>query len=98
MSGTLVYIDHIALTLFGVSSVEAQGAADAFAALLRERLAGWRPDVAGAAPVELGHLDLGSVDIGDRLDAPTLATLLADRLVAQLDGALAAPAAKQESA
>jgi hypothetical protein len=98
MSETLVLIDRIALTLFGLSPAEAQGAADAFAPLLRERLAGWRPDVAGAAPVDLGNLDLGSVDIAVRLDAPALATLLADRLIAQLDGALAAPAAKRESA
>jgi len=98
MSDTSVDIDRIAVTLYGVSPTEAQGAATTLASMLRQRLAGWRPDVAGAAPVELGNVDLGSVEIGARLDAPMLTTLLADRLIAQLDRAMAAPSAPTEGA
>jgi hypothetical protein len=96
MSNTRVDIDRIALTLYGVSPAEAQSAATAIEALLRQRLAGWRPDVAGAAPFDLGSLDLGSVDVAARLDAPALATLIADRLIAQFDRALTRPGASSE--
>jgi len=91
MSDTRVDIDRIALTLYGVSPAEAQAAANALAAILQQRLAGWRPDIAGGAPVDLGTVDLGSVDIGARLDATALTTLLGDRLIAQLDRAITAP-------
>ena len=97
MSEARIDIDRIAVTLYGVSPTEAQGTATALAALLRQRLAGWRPDIAGAAPVDLGTIDLGSVDIGARLDGPALTALLADRLIAQLDRALAAPSASPGS-
>jgi hypothetical protein len=96
MSNTRVDIDRIALTLYGVSPAEAQSAATAIEALLRQRLAGWRPDVAGASPFDLGSLDLGSVEIAARLDAPALATLISDRLIAQLDRALTHPSASPE--
>jgi hypothetical protein len=93
---TTVDIDRIELTLFGISPAEAQSAATAIEALLRQRLAGWRPDIAGAAPVKLDGLDLGRVDVAARLDAPALATLIADRLIAQLDQAIARPRASTE--
>ncbi|GLR87952.1 hypothetical protein [Bradyrhizobium iriomotense] len=89
-------IDRIELTLFGVSPAAAQSAATELEALLRQRLAGWRPDIAGTAPVALGNLDLGRVDAAARLDAPALATLIADRLIAQLDRAFARPTAATE--
>ena len=88
MSATTVDIDRIELAMFGVSAAEAEAAAGAIDTALRHRLAGWRPDIIGAAPVSLGDLDLGRIDIA-RLDAPALATLIADRLIAQLDGAMA---------
>jgi hypothetical protein len=88
MSSTTIDIDRIELTLYGVSPAEAQLAATEIDALLRQRLAGWRPDIAGSAPINLGNLDLGRADIGARLDAPALATLIADRLIGQLDRAL----------
>jgi hypothetical protein len=96
MSAITVDIDRIELTLLGVSPAEAQSAATAIDALLRQRLAGWRPDIAGVSPVALGNLDLGRVDVAARLDAPVLATLIADRLIAQLDGALTRPGAAGE--
>ena len=96
MSDTSVDIDRIALALCGVSPAEAQTAANALASMLRQRLAGWRPDAAGAAPVDLGTIDLGSVTIGTWLDAPTLTTILADRLIAQLDRAIARSSASPE--
>ena len=96
MSSTRIDIDRIALTLYGVSPADAQGAATAIEALLRQRLAGWRPDVAGVSPFNLGSLDLGSVDIAARLDTPALATLIADRLIAQLDRALTRSSAAPE--
>ncbi len=96
MNDTRIDIDRISVTLYGVSPAEAQNAANALALLLRQRLAGWHPDVAGAAPVDLGSIDLGSVAIGARLDAPALTTLLADRLIAQFDRALAGPSAPPE--
>jgi hypothetical protein len=88
MSSTTVDIDRIELTLYGVSPAEAQSAAAEIDALLRLRLAGWRPDMAGSAPVDLGSLDLGSINLAARLDAPALATLIADRLIGKLDRAL----------
>jgi hypothetical protein len=96
MSNTRVDIDRIALTLYGVSPAEAQSAATAIEALLRQRLAGWRPEIAGASPLDLGSLDLGSVEIAVRLDAPALATLISDRLIAQLDRAFTHPSAPPE--
>jgi hypothetical protein len=98
MNDTRVDIDRVALTLYGVSPAEAQAAANSLASMLRQRLAGWRPDVAGAVPIDLGNVDLGSFDIGARFDAPMLATLLADRLIAQLDRALRAQSAPSEDA
>jgi hypothetical protein len=96
MSTATIDIDRLELALFGVSPAEAQSAAAGIEALLRQRLAGWRPDIAGAAPVNLGDLDLGRFDVATRLDAPALATLIADRLTAQLDRALARPGASTE--
>jgi hypothetical protein len=96
MTATTVDIDRIELALFGVSPAEAQSAATAIDALLRQRLAGWRPDIAGASPVALGNIDLGRVEVAARLDGPALATLIADRLIAQLDGALTRPGAARE--
>ena len=97
MSAATVDIDRIELALFGVSPAEAESAAATIEQLLRQRLAGWRPDIAGVSPTALGNLDLGRVDI-TRLDAPALATLIADRLIAQLEGAFAMPRATGESA
>ena len=96
MSATTVDIDRIELAFFGVSAAEAQSAATAIDALLRQRLAGWRPDIAGASPVALGKVDLGRVDVAARLDGPALGTLIADRLIAQLDGAVTRPSAAGE--
>jgi hypothetical protein len=93
MSSTTVDIDRIELTLHGVSPAEAQSAASEMGALLRQRLAGWRPDIAGASPVDLGNVDLGRVDVAALLDTRALATLIADRLIGQLDRALTRPSA-----
>ena len=52
--------------------------------------------VAFGCPFE-GDVDMRRVlDIAARLDAPALATLVADRLIAQLDRALARPSASPE--
>ena len=91
MSATTVDIDRIELALFGVAPAEAQSAAVSIEQLLRQRLAGWRPEFAAVSAIALGNVDLGRIDIAGRLDAPALATLIADRLIAQLDGALAEP-------
>jgi hypothetical protein len=96
MSTTRIDIDRIELALFGVSPAEAQSATARIETLLRQRLASWRPDIAGAAPVSLGSLDLGRLDLATRLDAPALATLIADRLIAQLDQALGRPGPSSE--
>jgi hypothetical protein len=96
MSTTTVDIDRIELALFGVSPAEAQSAATAIDALLRQLLAGWRPDIAGASPVALGNLDLGRLDVAARLDGPALSTLIADHLIAQLDRTLTRPSAAGE--
>ena len=95
MSDTRIDIERIILTLYSVSPAEAEGTATALAALLHQRLAHWRPEIARSAPIDLGTIDLGSVDIGARMDAPSLATLLADRLIAQLDHVVAAPSASE---
>ena len=87
MSDTSIDIDRITVTLYGVPLADAENAATTFASLLRQRLAGWCPDV--AAPADLGSINLGSVAIDARLDAPALTRFLADRLIAQLDGIFA---------
>lgn len=84
-----IAIDRIAVTLQGVSPAEAESTGRTLEAALIERLGGWRPDVAGSAPLTLGTVDLGSVQLA-RLDAPTLATILADRLAAAINRAVSA--------
>jgi hypothetical protein len=94
MSTARFAIDRIAVTLQGISPAEAERTARSLEAALVERLGGWRPDIAGASPMHLGDADLGSIKLATRLDAQMLATIVADRLTAWIDGAIVRPEEK----
>jgi hypothetical protein len=81
-------IDRVVVTLAGIAPAEAERTARALHGALIERLGGWRPDVAGAAPLNLGVLDLGSIGLAARLDAATLAAVVGDRMMASIDAAI----------
>lgn len=89
MSAARFDIGRIAVTLLGISASDAQSTAQGLEAALADRLGGWRPDIAGIAPMNLGNVDLGSVQLGARLDAPALASLIAARLIDHMDSAIA---------
>jgi hypothetical protein len=80
-------IDRVVVTLAGITPAEAERTARALQGALIERLGGWRPDVAGTAPLNLGVLDLGSIELA-RLDAATLAAIVGDRMMASIDAAI----------
>jgi len=88
MSATRFDIGRITVSLTGISGADAEGAARGLEAALADRLGGWRPDVAGMAPMNLGAVDLGSVEIASRLDAAALADLIAGRLIDRVDAAV----------
>ncbi len=86
MSTARFAIDRIAVTLHGALPTDVSVRSLEMA--LIERLGVWRPDVSDAASVHLGNVDLGSVAPAARLDAPMLATIIADRLTDWIDGAI----------
>lgn len=88
MSTARFAIDRIVVTLAGITPAEAERTARSLESALSERLGGWRPDVAGASPMNLGNIDLGSIALAARLDAPTLATIIGDHLIAWIDAAI----------
>jgi hypothetical protein len=83
-------VDHIALTLVGVPQVDAVDAAQSLDRALRDRLGGWRPEIAGGAPLNLGDIDLGTIELA-RIDAPTLASIVVQRLSDRIADATAQP-------
>jgi hypothetical protein len=89
MSATRFAVDRVEVTLAGVPPADAESTARSLEAALVERLGGWRPDVAGATPMDLGDIDLGTVDLSTRLDAATLATLLFERFADRVQDAVA---------
>jgi hypothetical protein len=88
MSAAKFVIDRIALTLAGVAPGEAENIARTLEAALAERLGGWRPDVAGVAPLNLGTVKLEHVELPARLNTSALATIVADRLIGVLSRAI----------
>ncbi len=91
MSATRFAIDRVEVTLVGVPPADAESTVRSLKAALMDRLDGWRPDLAGATPMDLGDVDLGVVDLSARLDAATLATLVFERLGDRLEQAVAQP-------
>jgi hypothetical protein len=75
MTAARMTVDHIALTLVGVPQADAAVAAHSLDRALRDRLGGWRPEIAGGAPLDLGDIDLGTIELA-RIDAPTLASIV----------------------
>src|SRR5262249_62320518 len=91
MSAARFAIDRVEVTLLGVPLADAESTASALEAALMDRFGAWRPDLAGAMPMDIRGIDLGSVDLSAQLDAVTLATLLAERLGDRLEEAAAHP-------
>jgi len=91
MSATRFAIDRVEVTLVGVPPADAKSTVRSLEAALADRLGGWRPELAGAAPMDLGDVDLGSVELSARLDAATLAALVFERLGDRLEQAVAEP-------
>jgi len=89
MSATRFALDRVEVTLLGVPPADAESTARSLEAALADRLGGWRPDLAGTMPMDLGDIDLGTVDLSARLDAATLATLLFERLADRIENAVA---------
>ena len=90
MSATRFAIDRIEVTLLGVPPADAERTARSLEAALTERLGGWRPDLS-VGPMNLGDIDLGTVDLSARLDADVLATLLFECFVDRVEEAVAEP-------
>ena len=91
MSTTRFAIDRVEVTLVGVPRADAESMAGSLEAALMDRFRAWRPDLAGAMPMDISGLDLGSVELPAQLDAATLATLIAERLGGRLEEASAQP-------
>jgi hypothetical protein len=91
MSATRFAIDRIEVTLVGVPPADAESTVRSLEAALTDRLGGWRPDLAGVMPMDLGDIDLGTVDLSARLDAATLATLLFERFADRVEETVAEP-------
>ncbi|HEY4066023.1 MAG TPA: hypothetical protein VGM74_03940 [Burkholderiaceae bacterium] len=70
-------IDHIAITLQGVSPELGERASGLLADALTRRLSSLKLATAGAG---LAHADLGVIDAPAKVDAPALAEMIAARL------------------
>jgi hypothetical protein len=90
MSTNRFAIERIEVTLVGMPQADAERTARSLEAALTERLGGWRPDLS-VAPMDLGDIDLGTVDLVARLDADILATLLFERFTDRIEEAVAEP-------
>jgi hypothetical protein len=91
MSAIRFAVDRIEVTLVGVPPADAESTVRSLEAALTDRLGGWQPDIAGAVPMDLGDINLGTVDLSARLNAATLATLLFERFADQVEDAVAQP-------
>jgi hypothetical protein len=93
MSAARFDIEQITVTLDG--ALPTAVSARSFQMALIERLGAWQPDLDGVSSLQLGNVDLGNAVSVGRLDAPGLATIVADRLIDRIGRAIAR---SQESA
>jgi len=86
MSAARLDIGRIDIVLSGIPQADAASTAHTLEVALRDRIGGWRLEIAGTVPLDLGDLDLGSVELA-RLDAPSLAVILLQRLAGGIENA-----------